>query len=283
MTEPALIPMRREIPPCHGVFAWFGIPLPLQERLRLIREAGFQATSIWWESRDPVRNRLKHYAPEIVREAGLYLDNIHVPYRGVNALWQADQALRDAALKQHTDWLEDCARHEIPVMVMHAIQGNGPDARNTKRLPELPTPVCREIGLESFGNLVMHAERLGVRIAVENIRHPAYLDTLFEAIASPSLGFCYDVSHDWLHSPEPFTLLQRWGHRLLTTHMNDTDGRRDRHWLPGLGNIPFEKVQDTPLTQFSGTRLLEVTPKDRHTDAADFLKAAWERRNYALC
>ena len=35
-----------------GIFSWFGFVLPFEERITLIKEAGFTATSIWWEDED---------------------------------------------------------------------------------------------------------------------------------------------------------------------------------------------------------------------------------------
>ena len=31
-----------------SIFSWFSYPLPLQERLELIKNAGFDATALWW-------------------------------------------------------------------------------------------------------------------------------------------------------------------------------------------------------------------------------------------
>jgi sugar phosphate isomerase/epimerase len=255
-----------------GIFAWFGIPLPFRERMKLIRESGFTSTSIWWEERDPVRRRLRHLAPALVREAGLRLDNIHVPYRGVNDLWSEEASLRDAAVQQHLEWITACARHEVPKLVMHVVQGNGPAAH-----------VPWQAGLESFGTLLQHAEKAGVQLALENTRCPEYLDFLFTRFDSPAMGLCYDISHDWLHSPEPFRLLRDWSHRLLVTHLSDTDGILDRHWIPGTGCIPFEQIPDVLLeTTFSGTHMLEVTATNSALSAPDFLAAAWQHRMHAL-
>lgn len=255
-----------------GIFAWFGISLPFRERMKLIRESGFTSTSIWWEERDPVRRRLRHLAPALVREAGLHLDNIHVPYRGVNDLWSEDATQRKAAVQQHLEWITACAFHEVPKIVMHVVQGNG-----------LAAQIPWQVGLESFGTLLQHAETSGVQLALENTRCPEYLDFLFNHFNSPAMGLCYDISHDWLYSPEPFRLLRDWGHRLLVTHLSDTDGILDRHWIPGTGCIPFKQIPDELMNNtFTGTHMLEVTATNRTLAAPDFLAAAWEHRKYAL-
>lgn len=32
-----------------GIFSWFGYVMPMKERLELIKKAGFDGVTIWWE------------------------------------------------------------------------------------------------------------------------------------------------------------------------------------------------------------------------------------------
>ena len=249
---------------CLGLFAWFGVPVPFVERMALIGEAGFESTSLWWEEDDEKRTRLRHLAPDIVREAGLHLDNLHAPYAGCNALWSGDDAERLAMVRRHLGWLEDCARHEVPMLVMHVTQGNG-------------TPPPGPYGLDSMRRIVDAAEDAGVRVAIENTRSAQHVNWILEHIDSPALGLCYDSSHDWLYSAEPMSLLKRWGHRTLTTHLSDTDGRRDRHWLPREGVVDFDLLAALPVwREYSGVYLLEVVARGRNEPVRDFLARASE-------
>jgi hypothetical protein len=34
-----------------GMFAWFGYDLPMRERLQIIKDAGFDATALWWDEK----------------------------------------------------------------------------------------------------------------------------------------------------------------------------------------------------------------------------------------
>ena len=107
-----------------GIFSWFGYELPIGERVRLIRQAGFEATGVWWGPENYDYSRGQHHAiPEMIRDAGLGVDNVHVSYRQANELLSADEGVRRAAVDEHLRWLDDCARHEIPTMVMHAARG----------------------------------------------------------------------------------------------------------------------------------------------------------------
>lgn len=115
-------------------------------------------------------------------------------------------------------------------------------------------------------------------IAIENTRSPAHISHLLKSIESPKLGLCFDTSHDWLYSDTPFELLRRWKHRLLCTHVCDTDGKRDRHWLPGDGVIDFESFASVfSREQFQGTLILEPSPQDKSEDPMRFLDRAYHR------
>jgi len=251
------------LPPL-GIFAWFGVPIPFQERMKIIKDAGFEATSVWWEEKDAEKRKLRHLAPDAVRGAGLYLENIHVPYRGCNDLWASDTAKRENAVDRHIGWVNDCARHEIPRMVMHVTTG--------KRLPP-----PNDEGVDAVRRLVGAAEDHSVRIALENSRSMQHLEALLARIDSPNLGLCYDVGHDWAWADEPFHLLDAWGNRLLTTHLSDNNGKRDHHWIPGEGTIDFDRLsQSLDWSSYAGVLSLEVVPKDKKEDPEVFLARAYQ-------
>ena len=245
------------------MFAWFGVPVPFQDRMPMIRDAGFDTTCIWWSEKEDLRE-LRHLAPGVARDAGLTVDNIHVPYDHCNDLWSADDAVRRAAVDLHLYWVHDCARHAVPTMVMHVTRGNG-----------LAAPDRR--GIDGIRRIVDTAAELGVTIALENTRSPVHLDALFRAIESPHLGFCYDCGHDWCYSPTPFTVLRDWSHRLVATHLSDNDGKRDQHRLPGEGGIDFDEMGRTfDWSTFDGVLMLEVVQEDKSEPTEAFLARAYE-------
>jgi sugar phosphate isomerase/epimerase len=147
---------------------------------------------------------------------------------------------------------------------MHCTQGSG-------------TPPPNKFGLKAFNTLVEEAEKHEVKIGVENMRHPEHLDYLFDAIDSPHLGLCYDASHDWLYNETPGSLLKTWGHRVITTHLADTNGKRDLHWLPGKGVVDFERIQAI-LDDFGyrNSYMLEVTTRDKKSPLEPFIQDAYD-------
>lgn len=250
--------------PSPAIHLWFGYPVPLSERLRLIRAAGFTAVSLWWEGRHQVP-RL-HLLPDLVRAADLRVSNLHVPFRDANALWADDTARREPVVARHLVWVEDCACHGIDMLVMHLVSGG----------ERLPAP--NAAGLDSLGRIVAAAEARGVTIAVENTRRPDYLTAVLEAIPSPRLGLCFDTAHDRLWSPEPVALPRRWRDRLALLHCADTEGRMDRHLLPGDGIVDWPSVAAAIPDNYAGDLLLEVMPYGTPgLSAEEFLAEAYRR------
>jgi sugar phosphate isomerase/epimerase len=252
-----------------GICAWCRIAAGFPERMPLFRDAGFEAISIWWEERFDHARRLRHVAPEIARRAGLIPESIHVPYTWADDLWSDEPARRREAVALHRSWVRDCARHEVPILVMHAATA-----------PSLPVSFR---GVDSLWRIMDTAHSCGVTVALENTRCLKHLDMLLDTIPSERLGLCYDVSHDRLFASPRGKLLGRWSHRIVTTHWNDTDGRRDQHWLPGEGVVDHDGVAaDLGLAVYRGAIMVESVPRDPTVRAFVFLRRAFEAATFIL-
>ena len=100
-------------------------------------------------------------------------------------------------------------------------------------------------GLKNFERVVAEAERLGVKVALENTEGEEYLAALMAHFAGcNAVGFCWDTGHEmcYNHSQD---MLALYGDRLLCTHLNDNLGIRDFG-----GNITF--IDDLHLLPFDG-------------------------------
>jgi sugar phosphate isomerase/epimerase len=231
-----------------GIFSWFGFVLPLPERLKLIREAGFNATTLWWEDEIGSPDIKKEHMPNIVRDSGLILENIHIPYDNCDDLWSEQKPSRDAIVNKYISWLNDCAKYNIPMMVMHIT-----DSIN------LPSP--NQYGIDSIFRLLKVAEDLGVIIAIENTGREDYIYFVLSEIQSNYFGFCYDSSHNRIYSKNDLTLLEKFANCIVTTHLSDNDGSKDRHWLPGEGIIDWEKLTNAfPKIKYTGYLTLGYRP-----------------------
>lgn len=249
-----------------GIFSWFGYVLPFAERIALIKDAGFTATSVWWEDEGIPYPMKKEDMPDLVRGKGLYLENIHTPFADSNALWSDNVHQRSSVIETYLQWLTDCGNFGIPRMVMHITEGDNP-------------PEPNENGLDSMRALVKTAEELGVIIAIENTHRTDNVPYLLHHIQSNYLGLCFDSSHHHLRSPEDYRLLEEYGDRLTATHLSDNDGLKDRHWLPGHGIINWTELVRSFPKEYSGCLTLEAYPtnEEREGEPRRFLETAYQR------
>lgn len=230
-----------------GIYAWFGYEVPIQHRLAAIRKAGFDTTSIWWGEKEG-RGAELHALPAMVRDAGLRLDNAHLPFEYANLLWCNSDLIRQAAVEQHIRWLDECAGCGVTTAVMHLSRGDTP--------PEVSSQ-----GLDGIREIIVAAEQRRMVVAVENVRSRRHLDLVLTEIESEHLAFCYDSSHDRLWNVDQPWLLRWQGSRLAVTHFSDNDGQEDRHWLPGAGVIDWQNVATAfPCGTYGGSICLEVVP-----------------------
>ncbi len=252
-----------DLPPT-SIYFWFGYPLPPRERMQAIARAGFDAVSLWWgESR--AGGAGKQHLPALARQAGLGVDHVHAPYAHANDLWRAGVA-GETLVAVYARCLDDCRRHGIPVMVLHASQGENP-------------PPVTTIGLARLRRLVAHAEQQQVTIALENLRQSAHLEQAFATIHSHRLRFCYDSGHE-NHYTGKWDLLDRYGDRLAALHLHDNSGHLDQHLPPGAGTVPWDwLMRRIAQTGYRGAVSLEVSNVAaahwRAMSAEAFLHAAY--------
>jgi sugar phosphate isomerase/epimerase len=241
--------------------------MPFEERLELIKGAGFSATGFWLGPEEELVSMGKvDLLPDLIRWRGLFVDYVHAPDIGCNELWSESAIKREEWMRTYRSYLDLCVRHSIPILVIHVSQSKGEQ-------PERPS----EEGMAMIEELVKMAEDCGVKIAVENTMQPSLVDLIFSRIHSDHLGLCYDTSHDFLYSHKPGRLLERWGHRLLVTHLGDNDGLMDRHWLPGSGILNWMEIAHSlPMRTYEGSFMLEVFSKDQENESAqDFLASSY--------
>ena len=249
-----------------GMYSYYGYPGSLEERVRALREAGFEVTGIGLgKEEDMVREGRAELMPGMVRAAGLEIDYVHAPEEGCNGLWSDGKDERERVVREYGMAIDFCVRHGIGKVVVHVSRSKGEQPGRPGRA-----------GLGAVREIVEHGGRRRVRVAIENTQRADSVDYLLGEIDSEWLGLCYDTSHDFLYSKEPGALLRRWGARVLVTHLGDNDGMEDRHWLPGEGVIDWVVVKKGLGTgRYEGVLNLEVFPKGGATGPVkEFLERA---------
>jgi len=110
---------------------------------------------------------------------------------------------------------------------------------------------CLDRVLLALDRILRVAERLGVKVGVENRYHyyevpsPEETDRLLQEFAGAPLGSWYDTghAHHWevMGWTAPGELLDRFAPWLVGVHLHDARGRDD-HLAPGVGEIDFQRV-----------------------------------------
>lgn len=241
-----------------AIYDWFGYELPIKERYRLIKNTGFDGVLLWWSEylgRNDYRN-----GPQIAREAGLSIDNTHTPFQVQDSIW-LDTLDGETAVECYLQCVADCAEFEIPTMVVH--------------LPDDDKPY-NALGLGRIRRLTEMAERLGVNVALENLRNFKNLSVMLERVDSPRLGFCYDCCHHCRCYPD-YDLLSMYGSRLMALHLHDYIGDAI-HRIPFDGTINWAAVmKEIAKTGYSGATAIEAMNWDYQVlPAEEFLYIAFE-------
>ena len=247
------------------IYDWFGYALPLRERYRLIRAAGFDGVMLWWSNdfgRGDAGWDNYREAVGLARSEGLRIENIHAPVAPQHALWEEGEA-GEAAMACYRGCMEDCAAYGIPTMVLHL-------------------PGCHRVpgavAEERVAELAACAERLGVNVAVENLGNAENVAFVLSHTSSPRVGFCYDCCHHWNHEPE-VDYLARYGQRLLALHLHDNGGLRHQHQLPFDGQIAWDEVMHSlSAAGYTGPLALEPMNWDyTRMSPEEFLRTAYDR------
>lgn len=124
---------------------------------------------------------------------------------------------------------------------------------------------------EIFDEMVELADKLGIGVAFENMvqfpgtpyrfaARPEELVALCDSYNRPNVGICWDFGHgNLMVSDRHEEALRMLGKRLKVTHIHDNLTIKDDHFMPFMGNIPWEKLM--PVLKeigFDGTLNLEI-------------------------
>lgn len=247
------------------IWDWFERDTPFKERYRLIKEVGFDGILMWWSNEfgrdkfgvDDYRN-----GPKIAREAGLIIENIHVPVQKQNNLW-LDNLDGELLLECYLKCVRDCNKFNIPTMIVHLPKDDY--SYNT-------------LGLDRVKRIAEHAERYDVNVAFENLHNFYNLTCVLEEVQSERIGFCYDSGHHLSYYPD-VDFLSKYGSRLMALHLHDNNGSRAQHGLPFDGDIDWETtMMKIVATDYTGATALEPMQWDyENYSIIEFLELAFDK------
>ena len=229
-------------------------PESVSEQIRLFKKVGWDGIFTGWN-----KDMTAEWA-RVAREEGMEYQSIHSPFIGVNNLWLGNEE-GDRLCASLIECVRDCARHDIPIMVIHPYIGFNFDQY-------IPT----DAGLESFGKIIAEAERLGIRLGFENVEGEPFLEAIMKTFqSSPAQGFCLDTGHELCYNLGK-DMLALYGDKLCHTHFNDNMGSLgevithldDYHYTMGDGIVDWKGVMTRiRKTGYSGILMCELTQSAR--------------------
>jgi sugar phosphate isomerase/epimerase len=201
---------------------------------------------------------------------------VHGPFDGL-ALGSRDPRVRALASDRLRQGLEFAGAVGASHMVVHSpfvFFGDAflPHAPSFDRAAQL------ELVRQTLEPVLGMARAIGCVLVIEGIfdKNPEPLQALVRAIGSPLVCLSVDVGHAYIThlagGPTPDGWVRAAGELLEHVHLQDTDGRADRHWAPGDGQINwfalFEAIRALPRPP---RLLLEVREGRQIRRGADWL------------
>lgn len=211
-----------------GTMVPFFTEIDIKTRLELMKKAGFDNLMFTLD-----RNHEKYTCKlegmlEICKQVGLEISSSHAAYSEpeVVKFWSQGKE-GDEIEAEYLKEIEFAAKHNLETVVFH--------------LNFETNYTLGEVGLSRLRNMVKLAEKLGVKIAIENLYKRDELEYIFNNIQSKNLGMCYDSGHEnFLTQNENY--LEKFGNKLFALHLHDNDGKEDLHKMIFTGTVDWQKV-----------------------------------------
>ena len=241
------------------------------EAFEAVAAAGFRETEIMAEgeewnapgSHDAVRIR------KALEEFEIFPHTIHTPMSEVN-LCSTLETIRKDGIGRISDAIRLLGELGGRTAIVHPSGRPGPD--------EPPFSLeylgaAMELAHQSVAELIPIAEESGVRLALENLpasglpcRPLTSMQELRAFIAdfpAEHVGLCRDTGHARSCGLEPAEQALVASERLFALHLQDVDGEKDCHWIPGRGVINWAEFGEAlEAIQFNGARTFEITSGD---------------------
>jgi sugar phosphate isomerase/epimerase len=229
-----------------GIYTWFGFVIPFPEKLRLIKEAGFDTICTWWDDMfvEIDGRKEEHFSQALA--AGLYLEHTHLPYDGCDELWRPGMD-GDTLCEQYCKGVSEAAESGIGTVVMHPFERF------------VPENGIWEVFSARMERIAGQSAEKQIRLAIENLPdRKGFMHIVDHLNANPYVGICFDTGHNHVTIPNDFELLERYQDRIFALHVHDNHGTSDEHLLPYSGTIDWMAFKRTiEKTGFGGSLMLE--------------------------
>ena len=232
-----------------GTYTWFGYTGDFCERLRAIKEAGFDTVFTFWDRQMSEADAPIDVHTELADRYGLRLEHAHLPYYGCNVLWHTGPDTDDM-MAVYKDGIETAGRTGLKTLVIHPCEIFPPEGGSFDTMTD------------NMRKLLDTAERSGVRLAFENLGENGTVSKLLHIFSDrPAAGLCFDSGHNNIAGKGEFGLLSEFVGRVFALHIHDNNGTKDQHLLPFSEGCTLDWgkcVRALDESGFEGSLMLEA-------------------------
>lgn len=238
----------------YALSTWLYADRSLNLALRDFKEAGFSDIELWADNThlDPRYLADSSQALSLVRTSGLNVHSIHGPFHGIHIGSDDPEKVKETE-NVITRTIEFCHELESEYIVVH------PNTCNFQQMNEIAENYTKEL----FQNLADRAQRLGVRILVENLPYAPFpynsMSGLIDMFPDPRIGLCLDIGHAFLNGFSVIDEIDIAAPRLYSCHVSNNDGKNDSHSNIYDGLIEMDIILDRLTCLQQVTAVLEIT------------------------
>ena len=252
----------------------------VHDSLRFYRECGFDTADFGTTLLDlSSEEAWKPQVEQIKADADAFDFSFymgHLPFMG--GISKNEAVMNDFKNKMHNA-IDAAAALGIGYAVMHPNAAVFP-------LVKYDGDEQRAVTLELLSPFVEHADKVGLKVLVENMRVVSgkmqshrYCQTaeeLCDLADTLGIGVCWDFGHAHLSGLKQSKALEYVGSRLKAVHVNDNGGIEDDHVLPFSGQVNWkDAMHGLALTGFDGPLNFELAvraPADLRRSHAKYVR-----------
>ena len=249
-----------------GISTWVYVTAPIEEAIKRVHGAGIQYVELWGNTPahlDPIthpRERAGEVA-DTLKTLDMTLVSLHAPFLGLD-ISSTDEDMRMVSVASAMRSVEFCREMACPQLVLHL--SASPGVKSKAALDE-----TRKFTVESLDEITDYARKNGVEILLENmvihlnhLRIGSEVQELLDLVnrfQGRRVEICIDTGHSLLNKQDPSEDIRQAGRHLKSLHINDNDGIKDSHLVPGSGLIDWPAVYSALKdVEYTGVFLFEL-------------------------
>ncbi len=216
---------------------------PLTEAIDRIAGIGYHAIDIWGGRPHAYRRDISHGQAEALRKqldrSGMAVASfIPAQFRYPTCLCSPNDTIRHDSVSYIQDSVETAAALGAPLVTVcpgHTLHGQE-SSDGWKRLTESLDAICRFAGLRGAKIAIEPADRYETDL----IQTTYQAMRMIHELGHSNLGIVLDSGHAYVVGEKFAPAVQEMGDRLFHVHVDDNNGLRDQHLVPGEGTLDFD-------------------------------------------